>query len=68
MQASVCEKSKVLKSLHIESQLLIERSLLRWVSCLSRIPEEWLLKQTLDAEVSGKRPVGRSQTRWLDYI
>ena len=32
------------------------------------MPQERLLKQTLFAEVSGKRPVGRLQKRWLDYI
>ena len=29
---------------------------------------ERLPKQTLYAKVSGRRPVGRSRTRWLDYI
>ena len=29
---------------------------------------ERLPKQTLYAEVSGKRPVGRPRTRWPDYI
>ena len=27
-----------------------------------------LFKQTLCAKVSGKRPVGKPRTRWLDYI
>ena len=32
------------------------------------MPQEWLLKQTLYAKVDGKRPVGRLQTKWLDYF
>ena len=32
------------------------------------MPHERLPKQTLYAEVSGKRPVKKSRTRWLDYI
>ena len=46
----------------------IERSQLRWFGHVSRMPHEWLLRQTLYAEVTGKRPVGRPRTRWLDYI
>ena len=55
--------------LDIESLLLqIERSQLRWFGHVSRMPLERLPKQILHAEVSGKRPVGRPRTRWLDYI
>ena len=32
------------------------------------MPQERLPKQTLYAEVSGKRPVGRLRTRWFNYI
>ena len=32
------------------------------------MPQELFPKQTLYAEVSGKRPVGGPRTRWLDYI
>ena len=32
------------------------------------MPQEWLSKQTLYAEVSRKKPVRRSRTGWLDYI
>ena len=32
------------------------------------MPQGRLSKQTLYAEVSGNRPVGKPQTRWLDYI
>ena len=47
------------ESLNIESLLLrIERSQLRWFGYVSRMPHVRLLKQTLSAEVSGKKPVG----------
>ena len=32
------------------------------------MPQERLPKQILHAKVNGMRPVGRPQTRWLDYI
>ena len=32
------------------------------------MPQERLPKQTLFVEMSGKRPVGRPRTRWLNYI
>ena len=57
------------ESLDIESLLLqIERSQLRWFGRVSRMPLERLPKQTVYRKVSGKRPVERTQTRWLDYI
>ena len=77
MQASemrFLQKSKHLntairESFDIESLLLqIERSKLQWFGHVSRMLYERLPKQTLYAKVSGRRPVGRSRTRWLDYI
>ena len=57
------------ESLDIESlHLQIERSQLRYLGHLSRMPWDRLPKQTSYAEVSRKRPVGRPQTRWLNYI
>ena len=57
------------ESLNIESLLLrIEKSRLRWFGQVSRMPQEQLPKQTLYAEVSEKRPVGRTRTKWFDYI
>jgi len=32
------------------------------------MPQEKLPKQALLAKVKGKRPVGRPQTRWAEYI
>ena len=61
--------TEIRKSLDIESLLLrIESSQFRWFGHVSRILDERLPKQTLYAKVSGKRPVGRPRTRWLDYI
>ena len=56
--------------LDIESLLLwIERSQLRWIGHVSRMPQEQLPKQTFYAKGSGKRPVEKPQTRcWLYYI
>ena len=55
--------------LNIESLFLrIERSQLRWFGHDSKMPQERLPKQTLHAEMSGKRSFGRPRTRWLDYI
>ena len=61
--------SEIRKSLNIEPLLLrIERSQLRWFGHVSRMPQERLLKQALHAKANGRRPVGRSRTRWPDYI
>ena len=55
--------------LDIQSLLLrIERYQLRWFGYVSRMPHERLPKQILYAKLSGKRPVGKRRTRWLDYI
>ena len=43
-------------------------SQLRWFGHVSRMPQKWLSKQTLNAKVNGKRPVGRPRTRWLGCI
>ena len=43
------------ESLNIESLLLrIERSQFRWFNHVSRMPQEWLFKQILYAEVNVK--------------
>ena len=60
---------EIRKSLNIEPLLLrIERSQLRWFGHVSRMPQERLPKQALLAKANRKRPVGRSRTRWTDYI
>ena len=60
--------SEVRKSLNIEPLLLrIERSQLRWFGHVSRMPQKRLPKQALHAKANGRRPVGRSSTRWIGY-
>ena len=57
------------ETLDIDSLLFrIERFQLQWFGHVSRMFQERLPKQTLYAEVSGKRPVGRPRTQWFDYI
>ena len=61
--------SEIRKSLNIEPLLLrIERSQLRWFGHESRMPQEKLPKQALLAKANERRPVGRSRTRWTNYI
>ena len=61
--------SEIRKSLNIEPLLLrTERSQRRWFGHVRRMPQERLPKQALRAKASGRRPVGRSRTRWTDYI
>ena len=63
--------SEIQKSLNIESLLLrIERSQLRWLGHVSRMPQERLSKQALLVKANGTRPVGRLRTtnRWTNYI
>ena len=56
-------------SLNIEALLFqVERSQLGWFGHVSKMPQGWLPKQTLYAEVSGKRSVGRPRTKWLDHM
>ena len=62
--------SEIRKSLNIKPLLLrFERSQLRWLGHVSRMPQERLPKQALHAKANGRRrPVGRTRTRWTDYI
>ena len=61
--------SEIRKSLNIEPLLLrIERSQLRWLGYVSRMPQERLPKQALLAKANGRRPVGQPRTRWTNYI
>ena len=57
----------VRESFDIES-LRIERFQLRWFGHVSIMPHERLPKQSLFAEVIGKRPIGRPRRRRLNYI
>ena len=61
--------SEIRKSLNIKPVLpRIERSQLRWFGHVSRMPQERLPKQALLAKANWRKPVGRSRTRWIDYI
>ena len=60
---------KIRKSLNIEPLLLqIERSQLRWLCHVSRMPQERLPKPVILAKANGRRPMGRPRTRWTDFI
>ncbi|KAF7648904.1 hypothetical protein LDENG_00150410, partial [Lucifuga dentata] len=48
--------------------LCIERSQLRWFRHLVRMPSGHLPRDVFQACPTGKRPQGRSRTRWRDYI
>ena len=64
----VCN-SAIQESLNIESLLLrIEKFQLSWFGHANRMPQERLPKQTLFAEVNGKKPSELPRTKWLDYI
>ena len=61
--------SEIRQSLNVEPVLLrIERSQLRWFGHVSRMPQERLPKQALEAQLNTKRPVGRPRRRWSEQI
>ena len=61
--------SAIRKSLNFELLLLrIELSHLRWFGHVSKMPQKKLPEQDLLAKASGRRPVGRPRTRWINYI
>ena len=61
--------SEIRQALNVEPVLLrIERSQLRWFGHVSRMPQERLPKQALEAQLNTKRPVGRPRRRWSEQI
>ncbi len=61
--------SVTLEELRVESLLLgIERSQLRWLGHLFRIPPGCRPGEVFLASPTGKRPQGRPRTRWRDYV
>ena len=61
--------SSIRDSLKAESLLLhIERSQLRWLGHVLRMPHERLAHQVFEAMPQGKRPVGRPRLTWRNYI
>ena len=61
--------STIRESLKVESLLLyIERSQLRWLGHVLRMPHERLAYQVFEAMPQGKRPVERPRLIWRNYI
>uniref|UniRef100_A0A8C6MBU3 Reverse transcriptase domain-containing protein n=1 Tax=Nothobranchius furzeri TaxID=105023 RepID=A0A8C6MBU3_NOTFU len=48
--------------------LHIERSQLRWLGHLVRMPPECLPGEVFQARPTGRRPKGRPRTQWRDYV
>lgn len=63
------KSSTIRKSLRIEPLILhIERSQLRWLGHILRMPPNRLPHQIFQAVPTGKRPIGRPRTTWRKYI
>ena len=61
--------STIRESLKAESLLLhIERSQLRWLGHVLRMPRERLSHQVFEAMPQGKRRVGRPRLTWRNYV
>ena len=57
------------EELGVEPLLLhIERSQLRWLGHLYRMPPGRLPREVFQACPTGRRPRGRPRTRWRDYV
>ncbi|TWW81097.1 hypothetical protein D4764_01G0009120 [Takifugu flavidus] len=61
--------SAIREELGVEPLLLrVERSQIRWLGHLVRIPPGHLPGEVFRACPSGRRPPGRPRTRWRDYV
>ncbi|TWW73380.1 hypothetical protein D4764_15G0007740 [Takifugu flavidus] len=61
--------SAIRKELGIEPLLLrVERSQMRWLGHLVRMPPGRLPGEVFRACPSGRRPPGKPRTRWRDYV
>uniref|UniRef100_A0A3B5Q8Y2 Reverse transcriptase domain-containing protein n=1 Tax=Xiphophorus maculatus TaxID=8083 RepID=A0A3B5Q8Y2_XIPMA len=61
--------SVIREGLRVEPLLLhIERSQLRWLGHLVRMPPGRLPGEVFRARPTGRRPRGRPRTRWKDYV
>ncbi|KAI3359537.1 hypothetical protein L3Q82_013940, partial [Scortum barcoo] len=61
--------SVIREELGVEPLLLrIERSQLRWLGHLFRMPPGRLPREVFQACPTGRRPRGRPRTRWRDYV
>ena len=57
------------ESLNIELLLLrLERSQLRWYGHVTRMSKEKTAQKLLCSTPIGRRPRGRTRTRWRDYV
>ena len=61
--------SVIREGLGVEPLLLrIERSQMRWLGHLVRMPPGRLPGEVFQAHPTGRRPRGRPRTRWRDYV
>jgi len=61
--------SVIREGLGVEPLLLrIERSQMRWLGHLVRIPPGCLPGEVFRARPTGRRPQGRPRKRWRDYV
>ncbi|KAK0144601.1 putative uncharacterized transposon-derived protein F52C9.6 [Merluccius polli] len=61
--------SVIREELRVDPLLLrIERSQMRWLGHLVRMPPGCLPDEVLRARPTGRRPRGRLRTRWRDYV
>ncbi|TWW77623.1 hypothetical protein D4764_12G0010130 [Takifugu flavidus] len=61
--------SAIREELGVEPLLLrVERSQIRWLGLLVRMPPGRLPGEVFRAFLSGTRPPGRPRTRWRDYV
>ena len=61
--------SVIREGLEVEPLLLrIERSQMRWLGHLVRMPPGRLPGEVFRARPTGRRPRGRPRTRWRDYV
>ncbi|TWW73527.1 hypothetical protein D4764_15G0009210 [Takifugu flavidus] len=61
--------SAILEELRVEPLLLrVERSQMRWLGHLVRMPPGRLPGEVFRACPSGRRPPGRPRTHWRDYV
>ena len=48
--------------------LKLRRARLKWFDHVQRMGDEREVKRIMNAEMEGRRPVGRPRTRWRDFI
>ena len=48
--------------------LKLRRARLKWFAHVERMGDERQVRRVMNAEMKGRRPVGKPQTRWKDVI